>query len=321
MFLLRLWGIGRETLVVVSVGGLMTAVALLPRVVGEPNGQHFALSPIPVAASTTVNAPTFPPPSPRRVHVQQHVVPGVASRAAAVSLVPAAIARSQKRVAPAGRPPQAKPEPVAPAKSPTASTPIAPAAPPSPAPQPAEIPAPTPAAPQPAITLPPAASVVAVGLTIQSPAAVQSATNESSKNSKRGHTHGKKHAAESAAGPIDALTAGVVAVSEASPVTPSPVADGSAKTPTQETHHEPNRGHGHQGSAGDTPAAPVMSSPQPDPTTVDGAAASASGSAAPLVPPAPDLSSAGFSTPPAPFNPGSNGHGHDDDLTGHTKAR
>ncbi len=292
----------------------MAAVALLPRVVGEPTGQHFALSPMPAAKSASVTAPTFPPPSPRRVHVQQHVVPSLASRAAAVSLVPAAIARPQKRVAPSARPLQAQPDPVAPAKSPPASAPITPAAPPSPAPQPAEIPAPAPVAPQPAITLPPAASAaVAVGLTIQSTADFQSVTNESTKNPKRGHPlHGKKHAEESSAAPIAALTA--VAVSETSQVTPSPVADGAAQAPIQATHNEPKGAHGHKGGAADAPAAPVMSSPQPDPTTVDGDPASASDSGVSLPTPA----------PPTPFNSGSNGHGHDDGLTGppgHTKDR
>jgi hypothetical protein len=316
MFLLRLWGIGRETLVVVSVGGLMAAVALLPRVVGEPNGQHFVLSPIPGPKSTSVSAPTFPPPSPRRVHVQQHVVPGFASKAAAVSLIPAAIVRPQQRIAHAGRPLEAKPEPVAPAKSPLPSVPSTPAAPPSPAPQPAEIPAPTPVAPQPAITLPPAASAaVAVGLTVQSTTDVQSATNASTKNPKRGHPlHGKKHSEESSVAPIAALTTGAVAVSESFQVTPSPVADGAAQAPTQATHHEPQGGHGHKGGSGDAPAAPVMSSAQPDPTTVDGDPASASDSGVSLPTPA----------PPTPFNPGSNGHGHDDGVTGppgHTKDR
>ena len=332
--LLRLWGIGRETLVVVSVGGLMGAVALLPRVVGEPKGQHFVLSPIPAAKSTSVTAPTFALPPPHRAHVRQRIALGLA--AAPASLAPAPIARPQKRVVRAGHPtgtslrdapPQTQPEPVAPAKSPPASTPITPAAPPSPAPQPAEIPGPTPAPPQPAITVTPAApAALAVGLTIQSTAAVQSATNDSSKNPERGHPHhGKKHAEESSAAPIVALTPSVVAVSDASQVTPSPVADGAPPSPPQETPHEPNRGHGHKGAGDAIPIAPVVSLPQqPEPTTVYDDTASASGSDASPPSSAPDPSSAGPSSPSAPLNTGSNGHGHDDGVAGpqgHTKGR
>jgi hypothetical protein len=59
--LLRLGGIGRETFVVVSVGGLVAATAFLPRVVGEPGRQQFALPPWPVAKSAQVTAPIFAP--------------------------------------------------------------------------------------------------------------------------------------------------------------------------------------------------------------------------------------------------------------------
>ncbi len=280
----------------------MAAVALLPRVVGEPNGQRFALSPMPAAKSTSVTAPTFAPPSPPRAHVRQHIVLGLVSSAALVSLAPTPIAHPQTRVAPAGRPapPHAQPEPVAPTKSPPTLTPLTPAAPQSPTPPPAVIPPPTPAAPQPAITITPTApATVAVGVSIRSTvsarqpaaneqlAAVQSHTHDSSNNSEQGHpNHGKKHAQES---------------------------------PT---------------SAGDAiPIAPVMPSPQqPEPIIVYNSTASTSGSASPASS-APDPSSAGLSapqssaqqsfpsSPPTRFDTSS--HRHDDAATGpqgHTKG-
>jgi hypothetical protein len=364
--LLRLWGIGRETLVVVSVGGLMAAVALLPRVIGEPSGQHFALSPMPAAKSTSVTAPTFPPPSPRRAHVRQHIVLGLASSATLVSLAPAPIARPQTRVAPAGRPagtslrdapPHAQPEPVAPAKSPPTPTPITPAAPPSPtAPPavippapPAVIPPPTPAAQQPAITVTPTApATVAVGVPIRSTvsarqpaadeqlAAVQSHKHDSSNNSEQGHpNHSKKHAQESSAAPIVALTPTAAAASAAPQESPqSPVADKTSQAPQHETHYKPDRRLGPKGAGDAIPIAPVMPSPQqPEPITVYNGTASTSGSAASPVSSAPDPSSAGLSapqssaqqsflsSPPTRFDTSS--HRHDDAAAGpqgHTKG-
>src|SRR5471030_2866708 len=72
--LLRFGGIGRETFVVVSVGGLVAATALLPSVVGGPGRQHFALPPWPVAKSAQVTAPFFAPSFPQAANSKQPVV-------------------------------------------------------------------------------------------------------------------------------------------------------------------------------------------------------------------------------------------------------
>ena len=76
--LLRMVSIWREALVVVSVGALMTAAALLPRVVGEPNHQHFALPPLPATRSANVSAPIFAPPPPRVERPRKPTVPSLA---------------------------------------------------------------------------------------------------------------------------------------------------------------------------------------------------------------------------------------------------
>ena len=288
MGLSKLWNIGREALVVVAVGGLMAAVALLPQVIGAPNGQRFALSPLSAAKSTSVTAPSFAPRPPRQAQVRQRTALGLP--ASAVLVAPAPIARPQIRVAAAGRPagtslrvaPQAPPKPVAPATSVPTSTPITPAAPSSPAP--------TPAAPEPAITpTPTAPAAVAIGVPIRSTvsaqqpvvaeqlAAGQSDTHDSSNKSKPSHAdHTKKHAQESSAAPIVALTP-IAAEASGAPQESSPItlADETPQVPQQETSHKPDRVPKGAGNA--------IPTAEPEPTTDNGTA--------------PDPSSAGTSAP------------------------
>ena len=181
--MLRLGSIGRETLVVVSVGGLMAAAALLPRVVGEPSGQRFGLPPLPAARSASVTAPIFAPPSPTVTKARQQGVLSLVRSAASVSVASSRSARPVRppvvhtERAPAAPLPVAarRAQPVAQRRSPSSIPVEVVVAPPQPAspqvvvpppttpPPVAVVPEPTPA-PQPAITLTPtyASAVVVV---------------------------------------------------------------------------------------------------------------------------------------------------------------
>jgi hypothetical protein len=90
MRLLKVASIGRETLVVVSVGSLMAAAALLPRLVTEPGAGQLVLPWMATTRSADVTAPIFappPPPSPREKKHQR--APAVISFVPRQSSVPA----------------------------------------------------------------------------------------------------------------------------------------------------------------------------------------------------------------------------------------
>jgi hypothetical protein len=142
---LKLASIGRETLVVVSVGGVIAAAALLPRVVGEPRGPRFALPSIPAARSANVTAPIFALPTPRVTEPRHHLVLGLGHVSlglvisdASVSLTPSRnTPREQTPVVrtahPSGTSPRTvrpQPQPVVPLSQPVSLTPAVAVAPP-----------------------------------------------------------------------------------------------------------------------------------------------------------------------------------------------
>jgi hypothetical protein len=148
----RFGSIGRETLVVVSVGGLMAAAALLPRVVGEPSGQHFALPHLPAAKSANVTAPIFAPPPPRVIKHRPQVVLHLVPRAVSVSVATAPVVPHvpTRAAVSAAHPSEASPRPAtrqprhAVQRQRVLSTPAASVAPPQPVSPPAAVPQPTP---------------------------------------------------------------------------------------------------------------------------------------------------------------------------------
>jgi hypothetical protein len=301
--LLRLGSIGRETFVVVSLGSLIAAAALLPRVVGEPGLRRLTLPPPPTGKSASVTAPIYELSPPRRPQHPKQIVSNISPRVPSspspssreaipaqptVAQVPGIPAKPQRTAAPRAQPVSQTPSQPTPHSGPV-TQPQAPAQPPAVLPAPAvSPPSPVVLQPEPApepqtIVTPAGTHTLLVGLSDQSgapthqatqqlqvPAAQTSDDDDSSKNPRRAYGRNRENgqAHEPGATPCPA---------------PSPATFGRGK-PAQSSHDDGSDSlpPGHDGQHGDdqhvgptngesangaasTTSSEQAATPQPDP--------------------------------------------------------